>query len=88
MDGHLLRNLYVCLSRFTLPVSQWSNDEPFGASQKFILVFKANICNVDEHLVPFLIKVEATLLQPLKISRTSDIEPALEKQTVMINIRK
>lgn len=82
------RNFYVCLSWFTLPVSQWRNDEPFGASQKFILIFKNNVCDVDVHLVPFLIKVEATLLQPLKISRTSDIKPTLEEETVMVNIRK
>lgn len=56
-----------------LPVSQWSNDEPFGAAQKFILVFKAHVCDVDKHLVSFLVKVEATLLQPFKISGTSDI---------------
>lgn len=73
---------------FTSPVSQWSNDKSFGAAQKFILVFKAHVCDVDEHLVPFLIKVEATLLQPLKISATSDIESALEEETLMINISK
>lgn len=73
---------------FTSPVSQWSNDESFGAAQKFILVFKAHVCDVDKHLVPFLIKVEATLLQPLKISATSDIESALEEETLMINISK
>lgn len=75
------------LTDFCSPVSQWSNDESFGAAQKFVLVFKAHICNVDKHLVPFLIKVEATLLQPLKISTTSDIESALEEETLMINIK-
>lgn len=75
------------LTDFNSPVSQWSNDKSFGAAQKFVLVFKAHVCNVDKHLVPFLIKVEATLLQPLKISTTSDIESALEEETLMINIK-
>lgn len=73
---------------FTSPVSQWSNDESFGAAQKFVLVFKAHVCDVDKHLVPFLIKVEATLLQPLKISATSDIESTLEEDTLMLNTSK
>lgn len=76
------------LTDFTSPVSQWSNDESFGAAKEFVLVFKAHVCDVDKHLVPFLIKVEATLLQPLKISATSDIESALEEEILMINISK
>lgn len=34
-----------------LPVRQRCNDKPFGTPQEFILVDKAHICNVDDHLV-------------------------------------
>lgn len=61
-----------------LPVSQRRNDKPFSAAQELVLVHKAHICDVNNHLVRVLIKVEATLLQPLKVAGASDMEPALE----------
>lgn len=56
-----------------LPVSQRRNDEPFSAAQELVLVDKTHICDVDNHLVCVLIKVEPTLLQPLKVARASDV---------------
>lgn len=60
-----------------LPVSQRRNDKPFSAAQELVLVDKAHICDVDYHLVRVLIKVEPTLLQPLKVAGAPDVEPAL-----------
>lgn len=34
-----------------LPVSQRRNDKPFSAAQEFILVNKAHVRDVDDHLV-------------------------------------
>lgn len=34
-----------------LPVCQWSDDEPVGAAQKLVLINKAHVCDVDQHLV-------------------------------------
>lgn len=62
-----------------LPVSQRRNDEPFSAAQELVLVDKPHICDVDNHLVCVLIKVEPTLFQPLKVAGASDMKPALER---------
>ena len=70
----------VCVSALMygcLPVSQWCNDKPFSAAQEFILVDKANICDVDDHLVGVFIEVEAALLQPLKVVGAFDMQSAL-----------
>lgn len=67
-----------------LPVSQRCNDKPFSAAQEFILVDKAHICDVDDHLVWVLIEVKTTLLQPLKVVGGFDMEPALEGERVRI----
>lgn len=61
----------------SLPVSQRRNDEPFSAAQELVLVDKTHVCDVDNHLVRVLIKVETALLQPLKVTGAFDVEPAL-----------
>lgn len=71
-----------------LPVSQWCNDKPFSASQEFILVDKAHVCDVDNHLVRVLIEVETTLLQPLKIIGAFYMKPALEGEKVRMRVRR
>lgn len=72
----------------TLPVSQWRNDKPFSTAQEFILVDKAHVCDVDDHLVRVLIEVETTLFQPLKVVGAFDVEPALEGERVRIMIEE
>lgn len=47
-------SVFVCgplCSLAPLPVSQWRNDKPFSTAQEFILVDKAHVCDVDDHLV-------------------------------------
>lgn len=74
------RVLWECMCALMygpLPVSQWRNDKPFSAAQEFILVDKAHVCDVDDHLVWVLIEVETALLQPLKVVGAFDMQPAL-----------
>lgn len=71
-----------------LPVRQRCNDKPFGTPQEFILVDKAHICNVDDHLVWVLIEVETALLQPFKVTGAFDMQPALGGERVAIRDRE
>ncbi len=84
--------MYVCVPSWmawmTLPVSQRGNDKPFSTAQELILVDKAHVCDVDDHLVRVLVEVETTLLQPLKVVRTFDVESALEGERVRIMIEE
>lgn len=41
----------MCHCMGPLPVSQRRNDEPFSTAKEFVLVDKAHICDVDNHLV-------------------------------------
>lgn len=71
-----------------LPVSKRRNDKPFSAAQEFILVDKAHVCDIDDHLVWILIEVETALLQPLKVVGAFDMQPALEGERVRIRERQ
>lgn len=71
-----------------LPVSQRRNDKPFSAAQELVLVDKAHVCDVDNHLVRVLIKVETALLQPLKVAGAFDVEPTLEGEKDRRSVRK
>lgn len=63
-----------------LPVSQRCNDQPFCAAQELILVNKAHVCDVYDHLVRVLVEVETALLQPLKLVRAFDVQTTLGEQ--------
>lgn len=71
-----------------LPVSQRRNDEPFSAAQELVLVDKAHVCDVDNHLVRVLIKVKTALLQPLKVTGAFHVEPALEGEKDERSVRR
>lgn len=89
----LVLSLWECLCVYVfkdgpVPVSQRRDDQPFSAAQEFILVDKAHVCDVDDHLIWVFIEVETALLQPLKVVGAFDMESALEGEWVGMTVRR
>lgn len=62
------------------PIGQGSDDQTLCAAQELILVLKIHISDGDDAFVCVLIKVESSLLLPLKVCRRLDVHAALWKE--------
>ena len=58
-------------------VREGSDDKSLCTSEELVLIFKADVGDVDDTFVCVLVEVEANLLEPLKVRRSSNMHTAL-----------
>jgi len=65
------------------PISEWSDDQALGTSEKLVLILEVDVCDRYHALVRLLDVIEASLFLPLEVRRRLYVLGALQ-QTIQL----